>query len=228
VEISSEQGSLVLKYYPVFLDITEKPCAVVGGGEVALRKAQRLLQCHARVWVITEELSPDWKALQGEDGLHFITDKYKSRHIKDMFLVIGATNRRDVNERIFQDARKRHILVNIADDPLRCDFILPSLVERGDLSVAISTGGKSPAMAKRLREELEDILGAEYEIALEIMGNIRSIVREQNQPSHDNQKIFTRLIHSDMLRLIREKNWNALRKLITNIVPEAENMQLPS
>jgi len=217
-----------LKYYPIFLDITEKPCAVVGGGEVALRKAQRLLQCHALVWVITEELSPEWKALHREDGLHFIPDKYKSRYIKDMFLVIGATNKREINERIFQDARKRHILVNIVDDPLRCDFILPSLVERGDLSVAISTGGKSPAMAKRLREELENILGAEYEIALEIMGHIRRIVQEQNQPPHDNQQIFAQLIHSDMLRLIREKDWNTLRKLILNIVPEAENIKLPS
>ena len=216
-----------MKYYPVFLDITEKPCAVVGGGEVALRKTQRLLQCHARIWVITEELIPDWKTLPGQDGLHFIHDEYKPCHIEGMFLVIGATNKRDVNDRVFQDARERHILVNIADDPQRCDFILPSLVERGDLSVAISTGGKSPAMAKRLREELENILGAEYETALEIMGAIRHIVREQNQPSPDNQKIFARLIHSDMLRLIREKDWDALRKLIASIVPEAGNIRLP-
>ena len=217
-----------MKYYPVFLDITEKPCAVVGGGEVALRKTQRLLQCHARVRVITEELSPDWKTLQGKDGLHFIRGEYESSHIEGMFLVIGATNRRDVNERIFQDARERHILVNIVDDPMRCDFILPSLVERGDLSVAVSTGGKSPAMAKHLREELENILGTEYEIALEILGDIRRIVREQNQPSRDNQKIFTQLISSDMLHLIREKDWNSLRKLIASIVPEAGNIKLPS
>jgi len=217
-----------VKYYPVFLDITEKPCAVVGGGEVALRKTQRLLQCHALVRVITEELSPDWKTLQGKDGLHFIRGKYESSHIEGMFLVIGATNRRDVNERVFRDARERHILVNIVDDPMRCDFILPSIVERGDLSVAVSTGGKSPAMAKHLREELENILGTEYETALEILGDIRRIVQAQNQPSSDNQKSFTKLISSDMLRLIREKDWDSLRKLIANIVPEAGNIQLPS
>ena len=217
-----------MKYYPVFLDIAGKPCAVVGGGEVALRKAQRLLQCHAMVLVIAEELSPDWEALQGEDNLHFIHGKYDPRHIEGMFLVIGATNNREVNERIFQDAQRLQILVNIVDEPMRCDFILPSLVERGDLSVAISTGGKSPAMAKRLRKELEDTLGTEYEIALRIMGDIRRIVQEKNQPSPDNQKIFDRLIYSDMLPLIREKDWHGVRKLIANIVPEAENIELPS
>ncbi|MDR2861858.1 MAG: bifunctional precorrin-2 dehydrogenase/sirohydrochlorin ferrochelatase [Syntrophobacterales bacterium] len=217
-----------MKYYPVFLDIAGRPCAVVGGGEVALRKTQRLLQCHARVLVIAEKLTAPWQDLPGKDGLRFICKAYDPRHIEGMFLVIGATNREDVNERVFQDARKRQILVNIVDDPGRCDFILPSLVERGDLSVAISTGGKSPAMAKRLRQELENTLGAEYETALEIMGDIRRIVRERSQPSHDNQKIFAQLIYSDMLRLIREKDWDTLRKLITNIVPEAENIRLPS
>ena len=217
-----------MKYYPTFLNIAGKPCAVVGGGEVALRKTQRLLQCHARVLVIAEKLSSNWKTLQDKDNLNFVYDEYHSHYIEGMFLVIGATNRRDVNDRIFQDGRKQHILVNIADDPMRCDFILPSLVERGDLSIAISTGGKSPAMAKHLRKELENTIGSEYEIALEILGDIRRIVQEQNQSSHDNQKIFDQLIYSDMLRLIREKDWNALRRLITTIVPEAKNMQLPS
>jgi len=216
-----------LKYYPVFLDISDKPCAVVGGGEVACRKVQRLLQCGARVTVIADALSPELEALKARGEITHIDDQYAAEHIASALIVIGATDNRHVNEQIFRDARTERILVNIVDEPERCDFILPSIVERGDLAVAVSTGGKSPALAKRLRRELEQIFGTEYEIYLDIMGQIREMVLARGKSSDENRKIFELLIQSDLLDLIRKKDWNAVRNLIREILNEPIEVSLP-
>jgi len=216
-----------LKYYPVFLDISGKPCAVVGGGEVACRKVQRLLQCGARVTVIADALSPELEALKARGEITHIDDQYAAEHIASALIVIGATDNRHVNEQIFRDARTERILVNIVDEPERCDFILPSIVERGDLAVAVSTGGKSPALAKRLRRELEQIFGTEYEIYLDIMGQIREMVLARGKSSDENRKIFELLIQSDLLDLIRKKDWNAVRNLIREILNEPIEVSLP-
>jgi len=217
-----------LKYYPVFLDISGKPCAVVGGGEVACRKVQRLLQCGARVTVIADALSPELEALKARGEIAHIDGQYAAEHIASAFIAIGATDNRHVNEQIFRDAHTGHILVNIVDEPERCDFILPSIVERGDLAVAVSTGGKSPALAKRLRRELEQMFGTEYEIYLNIMGQIRETVLARGKSSDENRQIFEWLVQSDLLDLIRKKDWNAVRGLIREILQEPIEVSLPN
>ena len=217
-----------MKYYPVFLDISDKPCAVVGGGEVACRKVQRLLQCGARVTVIADALSPELEALKTRGEVAHIDDQYAAEHIASAFIVIGATDNRHVNEQIFRDARTEHILVNIVDEPERCDFILPSIVERGDLAVAISTGGKSPALAKHLRRELEATFGTEYETFLNIMGQIREVVLAKDRSSVQNKKIFEALVQSDLLDYIRRKDWDAVRYLIREILHEPIEVSLPN
>jgi precorrin-2 dehydrogenase / sirohydrochlorin ferrochelatase len=216
-----------LKYYPVFLDIFGKSCAVVGGGEVAYRKAQRLLQCGARVKVIARILSPELEDLKARGEIDHIDEQYAPEYITSTFMVIGATDNREVNEQIFRDARNQNILVNIVDEPERCDFILPSIVERGDLAVAVSTGGKSPALARHLRRELEGIFGTEYETYLKIMGEIREIILARGRPSDENRKIFESFVQSDMLNLIRQKDWDAVRKLIREILHEPIEVTLP-
>ncbi len=216
-----------MKYYPVFLDIGGKPCVVVGGGEVAYRKVQRLLQCGARVRVIAKGLSPGLEELNGQGLITHIDAHYEPEHIDSAFLVIGATDNREVNERIFRNARIRNILVNIVDEPERCDFILPSIVERGDLSIAISTGGKSPALARHLRQELEEIFGTEYEIYLRIMGEIREFVLARGRSSDENRQVFESLVQSDMLNQIRRKDWNAVKALIREILHESIEVTLP-
>jgi precorrin-2 dehydrogenase/sirohydrochlorin ferrochelatase len=215
-----------LKYYPVFLDISDRQCAVVGGGEVAFRKVRRLLQCGARVKVISAKLSPEMEALKNRNEIVHINGRYKADHIADAFIVIGATNSRTVNNRIFRDARAGKVLVNIVDEPERCDFILPSVVERGDLAMAISTGGKSPALARHLRQELEEVYGEEYEIYLDILGQTRAIVLARRQPSDENRKIFEALIHSDLLKRIRKRDWDAVKELVREIIDEPIEVNL--
>ena len=206
-----------MQYYPIYLNITNKRCIVVGGGEVGERKAERLLECGAHVVVIGRALTPLLEKMKEEGRIDHIDADYDDAYLEQASVVIGATNRDDVNKRISGDAGKRGILVNIVDDPARCDFILPSLVKRGDLVIAVSTGGRSPALAKKLREDMEASFGPEYETFLEIMGNLRKVAIAGGCSPEDNKKMFELLVKSDILRLIRENNREGIRICIRDI-----------
>jgi precorrin-2 dehydrogenase/sirohydrochlorin ferrochelatase len=158
-----------MRYYPIGLDILDRRCLVVGGGEVGQRKAERLLECGARVTVVGRELTPGLEGLVREGRIGHIAADYAEDHLEGAFLVIGATDDRAVNDRIFRDARRRRVLANIVDAPGRCDFILPALCRQGELVITVATGGRSPALAKKLRQELEERYGPEYETLLKIM-----------------------------------------------------------
>jgi precorrin-2 dehydrogenase/sirohydrochlorin ferrochelatase len=203
-----------VRYYPLFLDITGRKCVVVGGGNVAERKVERLLACGARVEVVEKSLTPLLAAWNGEGKVVHRDADYAGSCLVGAFLVIGATDDEVVNGRIARDARALGIPVNIVDDPARCDFILPSIVERGDLSIAISTGGRSPALAKRIRRELEAVYGPEYAILLEILGELRGKVIAGGRPSDENRSCFEAVVSSEILDHIRAGRWKHVKELI--------------
>jgi precorrin-2 dehydrogenase/sirohydrochlorin ferrochelatase len=203
-----------MKYYPVFLDISNRPCTVVGGGLVAERKVWRLLISGALVTVVSPCLTPTLEALEREGKIKVHRSEYDSAYIKGAFLVIGATDRPDVNERIFQDGRKAGILVNIVDDPERCDFILPSVMEQGDLTIAVSTAGKSPALARKIRQDLAEIFGPEYARLTEILGRIREENRGKEPDGEKRTEMYSRLVSSEILKEIREKRWDRVKEII--------------
>ena len=206
-----------MKYYPVNLDMTNKRCVIVGGGEIAERKVERLLECGAQVTVVSKSLTPVLKARKKTGQMDHIDRDYEDQALDGAFMVIGATDRNDVNERISKDAMARGLLVNIVDDPDRCNFILPSLVQQGDLSIAISTGGKSPALAKKLRKELEKQYGPEYQTLLVIMGILRKRILAGDQRAADNKAVFEDLVHSDILQAIREKDRGRVNTIIRDL-----------
>ena len=206
-----------MKYYPVNLDMTNKRCVVVGGGDIAERKVARLLECGAQVTVVSKSLTPVLKARKKTGQMDHIDRDYEEQALDGAFIVIGATDRNDVNERISKDAMARGLLVNIVDDPDRCNFILPSLVQQGDLSIAISTGGKSPALAKKLRKELEKQYGPEYQTLLVIMGILRKRILAGDQRAADNKAVFEDLVHSDILQAIREKDRGRVNTIIHDL-----------
>ena len=206
-----------MKYYPIYLNLQDRPCVVIGGGDVGWRKAERLLDCGARVTVVSPVLTPTLQALGEEGRIRIIGENYAPNHLEGAFLVIGATNREEVNERICRDCRKRGILVNIVDDPPRCDFILPALCERGDLSLAVSTAGKSPALAKRIRQEMETAYGNEYGLLLSVMGRIRERLLEQDRPQDDNRRIFEALLDSPLLDALRQGRWDQASIIVRDI-----------
>jgi len=213
-----------MKFYPVSLDISNKKCVVVGGGEVAERKVTGLLECGARVVLVGKSITPGLRAMKDTGDIEHVPDDYREEHITDAFLVIGATDRDDVNESVYRYSHSRGILVNIVDEPARCDFIVPAVFRRKDLLIAISTGGKSPALARTLRETMEGTYGSEYGILLDIMGDLRRRIIARGATSAENKQIFESVLDSDILRYIREEEWDKARDIIRNRT--GENMEL--
>jgi precorrin-2 dehydrogenase/sirohydrochlorin ferrochelatase len=206
-----------LKYYPIFLDIRGKICVIVGGGDVALRKTARLLDCGAKVSVISPKLVPELTALKDKKLISHIATEYSGDLIDKAALIIGATDDEKTNARISQDARVKGIPVNIVDDPQKCDFILPSIVQRGDLAITIGTGGKSPALARHLREELEEKYGSEYEIFLNILGELRTKMEKNAGVGKD---WFDSLMAAGILDFIKAKDIKKVKEIIKNITGE--------
>ncbi len=206
-----------MKYYPVFLDICGKKCVVAGGGEVAARKVTRLLDCGAQVLVVSPQLTPELTALKAESAIEHVAAGYDIQFIEGAVLIIGATDDEKTNAAISSDARSRGIPVNIVDDPQKCDFILPSLVERGDLTLAIGTGGKSPALARYLREELESVYGMEYANLLNILGQLRG---KMEKNAGRGRVWFDELLAGGLLDAIRKNDAGRVKKIIRDITGE--------
>ena len=167
-------------YYPVFLDVAGRRCVVVGGGEVAVRKVGALLDCGARVAVISPEMCEALRSLVEEGRAEAVGRKFKRGDLKGAFLVVAATSDECTNEDVAEEARSLGVLVNVADVPGLSSFIVPSCFRRGDVTVAVSSGGKSPALAKRIRRDLESVVGEEYGELCALVENVRSEVRERN------------------------------------------------
>lgn len=156
-------------YTAVFLQLAAKPCVVIGGGEVALRKTAALLEAGGFVSVISPTLAPQFAGLASAAALRHIAREYRRGDLEGSFLAFAATDDPSVQRGVFEEARERGVLVNVVDRPEMCDFITPAVVRRGDLQIAISTGGASPALASHLRQELESLFGPEYELLLAVM-----------------------------------------------------------
>ncbi len=214
-------------YFPVCLDIHQRRCIVVGGGRVAERKAKGLLEHGGRVEVISPELTPDLTNLQKEGRLHWLQRDYQDGDLAEAFLVIAATDDTSVQARVFAEAESRQIMVNVADVPKWCNFILPATARRGDLSISVSTGGKSPALAKRLRGEMEDHFGKEYGELTEILGNLRSIILAFGKEHTENQELFSRLLHDDFPAWVKNRDWQKITMHIKDVLShEEENAAL--
>jgi len=207
-----------MRYYPIFLDLNGKNCLVVGGGQVAWRKVQRLLTCGARVYLVAKEVLPDLQRAINDQRVIYLGDEYKPDFLKNMFLVIGATDNETLNARLSKEANEANILCNIVDQPEKCNFIVPSLVVKGDLIIAISTSGKSPALARKLRLEMDKEFGEEYAILLNLLGKLREMVKEQVKGQKQRQAIFEELIYSNLLNYIKNKDWEAVKGYLKKVM----------
>lgn len=175
--------------YPVVLKLSGEPCLVIGGGRVAERKVGSLLDAGACVRVISPDLTA-WLAAEARRGaLEHLPRCYREGDVDGYFLVISATNDPEVNAVVARECRARRVLLNAVDDPEHCNFFVPAIVRRGDLVISVSTGGKSPLMARSLREELEHAYGPVYEEFLEFMAawRLRVMAEEPDQPSRQRR-----------------------------------------
>ena len=209
---------LFVHYYPIFLKVENRPCLVVGGGEVGARKVKTLLSCGASVALVSVEVV-DWLEEKIRKGAVDLVGKhYEEKHLEGCFLVIAATDDLELNRRIARDAEKRGLLCNVVDYPQEGNFILPGLIQRGALTLAISTSGKSPALARQIREDLEQRYGAEYAEFLEIMGAVRSRLLRQSQDSRANKEKFDRLVKSELLELVRRRDFETVDSILQKVL----------
>jgi precorrin-2 dehydrogenase/sirohydrochlorin ferrochelatase len=207
-----------MRYYPVCLDLRNRNCLVVGGGSVGTRKVATLLDCGAKVTVVSPEATPRLTFLADNHSILWIRRSFKSSDLDRIFLVIGATNDESLNLQISHEAEKNNILCNIADHPAACNFILPSVISRGDLCIAVSTSGKSPAYAKKLRHDLEDKFGSEHADFLHLMGALRKLLLEQEHTPEEHKPIFEKLIHSNIIALIKDRDEEGIDALLNDIL----------
>ena len=212
-----------MKYYPVFLEISARKCLVVGGGAVGTRKAVSLVECGATVTVVSPDATEKLRSLARQGVITLKMRTYRPSDMEGMFLVFGATDDDALNRQINQDAEQLNTLCNIADRPEVCNFILPAIVQRDDLVIAISTSGKSPAFAKQLRKHLEQQFGHEYATFLNLMGGIRSLLLKEKHAPEEHKPIFNQIIESDIIDLIRTGQKEAIDNLLRDILGDGFN-----
>ncbi len=189
------------------------------------RKVNTLLACGARVTVVSPDPTQQLKKMAVEESITLRERAYRTVDLKDMFLVIGATDDEKLNRQISEEAEQIGILCNIADRPEACNFILPSVVQRGDLVITISTSGQSPALAKRLRRELEAQFGEEYADFLLLMGAIRKKLLSQTHEPEAHKALFNQLIDSDFIELLRTGQRKQLNLLLYKILGEGYRIE---
>jgi precorrin-2 dehydrogenase / sirohydrochlorin ferrochelatase len=207
-----------MKYYPICLDIKGKKCLVVGGGRVARRKTCGLLEQGADITLISPDIIPELCALSEEKKIIWKKRGYCSGDTAGFFLIIAATDDKEVQKQVYKEAQEAELLINVADVPDLCNFILPANVVRGDLNISISTGGKSPALARKLRIDLEEQFGDEYRILVDILGKIRSEVLAMGKTQTENKQIFEKIIQSNLLSLIKTDDLNGIEECLSKII----------
>jgi precorrin-2 dehydrogenase/sirohydrochlorin ferrochelatase len=207
-----------MRYYPIFLDLQARPCLVVGGGEVAERKVHSLLQAGGQVTVISPALTPQLRSWEAERRIAVLLRPYEMGDLDGFALVFAATDDEELQRRIAAEAWEVGVLVNVVDRPALCSFIVPAIVSRGDLTVAISTSGASPALARKIRQTLEQQFGEEYALVLQVLARVRELVSNEAHSSEERQRLFTSLVESPLLEYVRQRRVDQVDALLQRMV----------
>ena len=202
-------------YYPIFLNVKGKRCVVIGGGNVALRKVKALLDCEAKITLISPRPQPEIVKLSKRRTIHLIRREYEKEDLNDAVVAFACTDVKKVNHKVAEDSKKTKVLINVVDDPTSSDFITPSFFRRGDLTVAVSTGGASPALARRIRTKLEKSLGEEYAKLLSLTSEVRSALKERGRAV--DGKAWQEVLNLDLLiGLIQKGQPEKAKNLLLN------------
>ena len=204
--------------YPILLTgLAGRRCVVVGGGAVAARKAQALVEAGARPVVIGPALGAEVEAMAVAGQVEVERRCYRPGDLAGAALAIAATGDREVNVAVAEEARQRGVLVNVVDDPALCTFTVPAVVRRGELVIAISTGGQSPALARRLREMLEEIIDPAYGDLLALLGRLRPRVLNE-VPRGRQRQVWDRLLDGELLATLQREGSGAAEVRAAEIV----------
>lgn len=190
----------------------DRRCVVIGGGAVAERKVEGLVAVGANVTVISPTITDRLRVLLKQSVIRHVAREYQTGDRAGYDLIFVATDQSEINTVVSNEARSLRIWVNSADDPEHCDFILPALIQRGDLTVAVSTGGVSPAATRAIREELDEYFSADYARIVEIAGEVRRELRQKSVSP--NAEVWNRALQGDFRRLIKEGRFEQAKELL--------------
>lgn len=208
-------------YYPVFLRLTGRLAVVIGGGSVAERKVKTLVRHGAQVLVVSPEVTSEIELLEDECDVTIERRGYVRGDLENAFVVVCATDVPEVNQAVFEEAEDRGCLVNVVDVPELCNFIVPSVVRRGPLQIAISTSGAAPAVAKRVRRRLAAEFGDEWEVYVTLMGDVRGLVMERVPDPAERKRMFESMADSDVLDRIASGKAPSAEEVFARFAPTA-------
>jgi siroheme synthase-like protein len=212
-----------LAYYPICVDLKGKKCLVVGGGTIARRKAGALLRAGARVIMVSPDAENKATAAAGADRLQVLRASYGQNHMAGVFLAVAATDDRKLNALVSRHARKKRVLVNVVDDPDLSTFIVPAVLHRGPLSVAVSTGGRSPLFARKLKERCGRCLSSRHGGFVAMLGRFREDIKKRYPSSAERRAVHRRIHDSRALALFLDNKTGEAERLLRDIVRGRKN-----
>ena len=215
-----------MKYLPIFLDITKTPCLVVGGGAVAARKVEQLRKANAQVIVVAPELCRELSVLSDKELIAYKCSDFSEGDLQDKTLVIAATDDATVNKLISELAKQRNLPVNVVDNPGLCSFIMPSIVDRDPVQIAISTGGASPVLARLLRARLESLIPSSYGDLAKLMQKFRAAVKAKYPDMQHRRRYWENILQGPIAEMIYAgQQESALIALENTLSAEADDIK---
>ena len=208
-------------YYPIYLDVEERDVVIVGGGNVCARKAETMLKYGARVTIVSPAFTDEIEGWAREGKVKIRRKKYEEADLEGASIVIASTDDEKTNTQVAQDCRRRKIPVNVVDVTPLCEFIVPAIVESGSIQIAVSTGGKSPALARTLKEDLQKFVGPEYDEVNQLLGSLRDAAKEKLPTDTDRKRFFDSIIAEGILDMLREGRRDDAYEVVANACRKA-------
>ena len=208
-------------YYPIFTDLSGKRCVVIGGGLVAQRKVTTLLGYGACITLISPEATTRLAAHDVARRIRWIRRRFRPGDLAGAWLVYAATDDRTINAQVHREARRRRIFANVVDQTPLCSFIAPSIMRRGELVIAVSTGGASPTLSKRLRRDLMERVGGDYATMLRLLKSLRKPAKRQMPNYNDRKRYFNRLVQGEVFALVRRGQAARARRTALALLQQA-------
>jgi siroheme synthase-like protein len=191
-------------WYPIFIDVEDHDVVIIGGGEVCARKAETMMRYGARVTIASPEFTPEIEGWAKDGKLTLRRKRYEPGDLDGASIVIASTDDTAVNEQIAADCRRRRIPVNVVDVTPLCEFIVPAIIDKGSVTLAVSTGGKSPALARTLKEDLQRLIGPEYTEVNDVLGTLRESAKRVLPTDVDRKRFFDGILASGILDMLRQ------------------------
>lgn len=218
-----------MTYYPIFLKVKNRKCLLVGAGSVGVRKLKSILECGPAQVTVLDTADPGDEILEISRDQRVIFEQrpFRDSDLDDVFIAFACTNNTELNRRMADLCAEKNILCNIADFPEGSNFIVPSVIRQGDLTLAVSSGGCTPAFTKKIRHELQDIFGPHYAAFITLMGRIRPQVLDLGKETSHNTALFRQLVASPILDELEARNVNRVKEILARTLPHELVPRIP-